>query len=182
MRLVIVGRSGNGSDEFALGLSPVVGVDALNPGLVALVRGIRRKTVDGKIFRRTMIAETVDKIDAQSADIGDLLDPRQLGFTLAERPFRFTQRFIKPKQLVLAFAQRGVGADHLGSATATIFVFGDLADPDRGATPVRRIRIDGCRGLVRSCLVLTHGVLHTLKGYNHPSYRRWRKKNQSRAA
>src|SRR4029077_15568565 len=62
----------------------IVGMDAIDPILVALVPGVGRQAVDDEVFGRTAILEAFAKIDFDAADLADALDARQFRLALLQ--------------------------------------------------------------------------------------------------
>lgn len=82
---VVFARSGESLEEMLDGRVAIAGMDAVDPGLVRLVRGLRRQAVDHQIFGRATVLEAFAEIDLDAADLADALDACQLGLALLQR-------------------------------------------------------------------------------------------------
>ncbi|MEY9286363.1 hypothetical protein ABIA03_007555 [Bradyrhizobium yuanmingense] len=82
---VVFARSGERFEEMLDGGVAVVGMDTVDPILVRLLGGFRRKAMDHQIFGRTAVLEAFAEIDLDAADLADALDARQLGLALLQR-------------------------------------------------------------------------------------------------
>ena len=71
----------------------ILGMDSTDPFLVALVGRVGRQAVNQEIFGGAAVLDAVTEIDFETADAGDALDPRQLGFALLQRAVGASRSF-----------------------------------------------------------------------------------------
>ncbi len=73
----------DGVAEIGVDTGAVLGMDAVDPGLVRLVGGLGRQAVNGEVFGGAIVAELpAAQVDLEAADAADALRPRQFALTI----------------------------------------------------------------------------------------------------